>query len=248
MNAVTISSALVGFTLLLTRTDTLQQLFKLAGKDLQQPVDLLILEKAGPFWHKLWTCQWCQGFHISWFSALVSILAGDYPWWSLPFLTLALYPLVMLMLNRPAKHSAPQREGTTTPARPFDAAEPREGLTDLGAMITKAKTDGGETITSVSPLYREALTFFSSQTPCLYDGCEKIRTEYEHRVALRQDPVTGECANCKKGDVMRELLPYAMEAILRHHEVRGTRFPGAQHPAQTPLSAGAAPAPQGVQR
>jgi hypothetical protein len=88
-----------------------------------------------------------------------------------------------------------------------DAVRDASGHT-LG--VTTEMRDGKKVITHVSNATATAMRFFSTESPCWFEGCEELRAKY----AQELESIGGDaCPACKRGALTRKYLPMVIAKL-----------------------------------
>jgi hypothetical protein len=65
-------------------------------------------------------------------------------------------------------------------------------------------------IKEVSDVDKEVFRFFSPHQPCWFEGCEKLREQYQAELDKRGGSA---CPSCEKGVVIRMFVPKIKKAL-----------------------------------
>lgn len=69
------------------------------------------------------------------------------------------------------------------------------------AGIERTVTDGKILITSVPPRESKIFSFFSRMSPCWFEGCEELKTQYFEELQQLKD---AKCKACDEGKLIRK--------------------------------------------
>ena len=78
---------------------------------------------------------------------------------------------------------------------------------------TTGKKGGKQTrvIKPITEEQKEVLKFFSTLTPCWFEGCEELRSQYQED--LKERGGDKGCTSCQKGALMREYMEKVAKAL-----------------------------------